>query len=469
MPYGKGQQAPVSCTTLLLGTTTLVGLLVVVILMYTDDGSEGNDTKNTPTSNRPAYIELPTPSMYEDVASPSTQAVFEKSPVSDFVDISPTHPNVQIHARSLTSPSGRSVTMDWSAARVFLEFEGSDVVLAHLQPANLSAYSKNESFWCPHYKTLYERLHAANQPANCPVWFDVWEAYVDGNHTATLFLNTTQTTYALAVGLDPSEKHFVTLFKRTGPKKGGTVFRGFGLRKGASVNKMLPRYLPSRRLEVLGASEENGECALGTPKDFYSSTLESSVVSYGALLGEYFGADYRHSALGSAGLVLAAADKPDSAPYLDFYQRTLYSLPHHPWNFKNFEADVVLIANGITDWGNTQSPDKFMPIFANALAELLHFVRSKYPNAWIILVPWKSIQIRGLTEGVLSYRNKAPNDTKIVMQVLDQSEWPLKYRGCANHPGPLGHLDYANQLVPVIAQLTGWEPLASKAPSFIIP
>eukprot|EP00467_Chlorarachnion_reptans_P001276 CAMPEP_0114493556 /NCGR_PEP_ID=MMETSP0109-20121206/4171_1 /TAXON_ID=29199 /ORGANISM="Chlorarachnion reptans, Strain CCCM449" /LENGTH=554 /DNA_ID=CAMNT_0001670513 /DNA_START=61 /DNA_END=1725 /DNA_ORIENTATION=+ len=388
-------------------------------------------------------------------------------------------PRIGIHGRHLLSSTGQ-LRADWSATRIVVEFSNTRAVWADIRSANMSkAYSQNESYWCPHYKHLYQTMHAENGPSECPYWFDVWDVYVDGAHVSTLKLNTLNS----QIEADPSlairtlfvfdkahmdvalnatwdnTTHTLVLFKRTGPKKGGTLLSGLIFDKDAVVHQARNPYLKGRRIEILGASEENGECALGTKKDFYATMLESSVVGYGTLLGEYFQADYNYVAMGSEGIVLAA--KPDSAPYLKYYTRTLYSWPNPAWNFSSFEADAVLVANGITDWGNVKDPSSLLPRFAQNFAQLLQSIRDHYPKAWIMLVPWKEQQIKGMTAGLAEYQQtrSGAKDMKIIMQVLNQSKWPANYRGCENHPSPLGHLDYATQLAPTLQNLLGWNTI----------
>mmetsp|Transcript_26834 Transcript_26834/g.47492 ORF Transcript_26834/g.47492 Transcript_26834/m.47492 type:complete len:322 (+) Transcript_26834:242-1207(+) len=314
-----------------------------------------------------------------------------------------------------------------------MEFSGSGAIWANLSAANLSsAYSRKEGYWCPLYQEKYIKLHAANQPALCPFWFDVWDVYIDKQHAATLRIDTLNADVekqpllairAAGVGLNKTKIHQIMLFKRTGPKKGGTSFGGFILENQARVHRFESEYLPDRKIEILGASEENGECALGSRKDFYSSLLESSRVAYGSVLGDYFQADYHFVALGSADLVGGEPlAKPDSGPFLKYYKRALYGVSGDDWDFNSYIPNIVLIANGITDWQNGVGNNTLMPKFANNLAQLLTTLRKQYPETWILFVPWQAQQIRGVTAGVDLYqRQGANNDTKVVIQVDDLS------------------------------------------------
>ncbi|GAB5355419.1 hypothetical protein AAMO2058_000203800 [Amorphochlora amoebiformis] len=493
--FGRRQTPPINLANLVLGIASGLSILTIGVLVYAgtenhvripfySPGNGRGSTNGNPDTHRHTQgipqgrmipIELPE---YTSVEPPKV------SYPTDGEFVTAVNDKLGVHGRH--AKSGKKIIADWSATRIFLEFSGSTNVWADLRSANLTKYySQKEEFWCPHYAKLYQRLNATNS-AYCPYWFDVWDAYVDGKHTGTIRVDVSneeikkdpaKAIRAIASGLSKDQKHTLMLFKRTGPKKGGTIFGGFILAKGAKIHQANNPYRPNRRIEILGASEENGECALGVKSDFYSSLLESSVVSYGALLGEHFQADYHLTAMGSEGIVLAS--KPDSAPYLKYYKRTLYADAESSWNFTSFEADLVLVANGITDWGNVNNQTKFLPTFAEKFADLLEFVREQYPHAWIVMVPWKENQINGMKAGMEVYHARSKQsilnaasvpqntDDRILLQVLKQENWPQIYRGCANHPGPLGHLNYALQIAPTIKDLLGWEVEYPDTPSFL--
>mmetsp|Transcript_26957 Transcript_26957/g.43574 ORF Transcript_26957/g.43574 Transcript_26957/m.43574 type:complete len:549 (+) Transcript_26957:145-1791(+) len=467
---------PIDLTGLVLCASAVITVMVVTAFVFDTTGRGGS--LSAPAQNRthhgqehipkhPPSIHLP--SDFLDAAAPRLPPPNKRG-----VFVRPSHPEVQLNGRHLLN--GSELVADWSGTRIYLEFSESEHVWVDMLPANLSrSYSQNERYWCPHYAELFKRMNPPNSPSQCPYWYDVWEAYVDGDHTATIYLNYTQSEIrnkaklsirGIATGLERKLRHRLMLYKRTGPKKGGTVVRGIILDTGAKIHRQSTHnYIPGRRIEVLGASEEDGECALGKPSDFYATNLESSLVSYGTILGNYFGADVNYVCMGSEGIVLAG--KPESAPYIDYYRRTLYGVRDVAldWNSSRFKADVVLVANGITDWGNVKDYKSLLPRFAQAFAELLATIRSQYPLAWIVLVPWKEQQIEGMHAGLDLYQNRLRSqaddtdaDDRVILQVLDQSKWPQSYRGCENHPGPLGHKDYAKQIAPTIESLLGWQP-----------
>jgi lysophospholipase L1-like esterase len=278
-----------------------------------------------------------------------------------------------------------------------------------------------------------------------------YQIVVDGAPAGVLKATAAQRVYPLAAGLSDGP-HAVGLFKRTEPKVGEAQFFGF-----ESGGKPLPTRAPpaaTRKIELVGdsitAGFGNDAEGPGCP---FSPATENEYLTYGAIAARNLGADH----------VTLAWSGATTAGLLPLYDRTLPARPESRWDFSAWVPDAVVVNIGTNDFANR---DPGQRAFTDSYLELVHRVRARYPNAFILcaLGPMLSDTyppaFRALTSArtyikVAVAKLQADGDARVAFLEFPQQD-PNNGYGCAFHPNLKTHRLMAERLTDALRSRLGW-------------
>ena len=252
-----------------------------------------------------------------------------------------------------------------------------------------------------------------------------------------------------AEGLDKNTLHSVRILKRSEANAGAVLIHNARISEGGRLYRAEPAKT-NRRIQVLGDSIT---CGYGTLWDKSVSRevtkWEDGTNTYATMTADYFGASLENICISGIGV---GNDTNKPYPLLPNYKKQ-DNFVEMDCDFSLFVPDVIVIELGTNDYGQQNSHDEFIE---NA-TELVDFIRSKYPKAYIV---W----YYG-TMGSLSYCStiqdavdglKAKGDTRISFLRTTPPTAAEGY-GLYGHPSLAAHKRMANELITCIEKLTGWK------------
>ncbi|BDA49842.1 probable acetylxylan esterase / glucomannan deacetylase [Coccomyxa sp. Obi] len=232
--------------------------------------------------------------------------------------------------------------------------------------------------------------------------------------------------------------------------------------------------LSNRRMEIIGGSVVNGfgnlGQSLGCDPIFRS---EDSVLAFGPLAANHFGARFSQIAWAGAGVWPWNSGKgTPTIPQL--YNRTFPLEAASTWDFASFVPQVVVVDAGGHDFNSGSAA----PGWADAYRAFLQQIRSNAPEADVIVM--------GLPDNVLAgFKSSAArqyffgNVTAVLADLRDAgferlhrlavpSSVMTNGFGCLGHPSTDTHAAIAEFLQDFIGNLTGWTPVSAQGSSAFI-
>ncbi len=286
-------------------------------------------------------------------------------------------------------------------------------------------------------------------------WFTV---VVDWGKPVRFRTRPGQHDYVLAHDLPPGE-HTLALSKATEGQNGHNRL------VSVSAAKILPAPpLPDRRIEFIGDSITSGfgadpepvACGEGTWFDPTHAWL-----AYGPRLSRQLGAQWMLSSVSGMGMHRnwnsPGPVMPDvyDGVYLEYTDAVV------PWDFSRYRPDLVVVALGTNDFsagdGETPRPDLDDEAFVTDYVRFLGHVRERYPDAPILLLnspAFDGAQKDRLAADLraIAARRAAEGD-----EALTTFSFDGRYvAGCSGHPGLEEQARMADELEPVVRDLTGW-------------
>lgn len=118
--------------------------------------------------------------------------------------------------------------------------------------------------------------------------------------------------------------------------------------------------------------------------DDFSTFSEDGVQSFAALTANNLGANYNFVSLSG----WAVYKSPHGRTIPDIYSKTdaLNDPALTEWNFKENQADIVVLGLGTNDSAWTGSDPIRLTEFEDAYLNFLYDIRSRYPNAYIVCI-----------------------------------------------------------------------------------
>ncbi len=273
------------------------------------------------------------------------------------------------------------------------------------------------------------------------------KVYVDGVHTKTIEMNWPTNTVVLAEGLTDGP-HTIKVIKRTNARSSTAALVKLWVDEGTEI--LIPNVAATRKMQFVGDSITVGYGSMATSGSWSTATEDGSI-TYAALAGQYFGADYHTIAVSGRGIAANYdnTDPENRAPYM--YEFTDWNNKAQ-WNHNDYQPDVIVINYGTND----KSAGVTNANFKAAAKSFVQQVRTKNPNAHIIYAygfmgdPFKT-EVEGLINEL-----RTAGDTKVHYLYLDPVTTSGVDKGVAGHPTGSAHADRAETLIAKVAEITGW-------------
>ena len=366
------------------------------------------------------------------------------APPSDagVADLDPGGPAVQLVGRFDTR-DGRGPICGFPACRIVARFEGT-----------ASASIKLEGIYYPEWME--------GVPSE-------WDVAVDGVVTQKIVLTLGEHEFPLATGLTPGV-HVVELYKRSEAQTGLGRFVALDLHGGTLL---APPKRRARHLEIIGDSQpaafgvESGGLGPNCPGIQWSGAYQNFRKSFGAVLGERFGAEVFGTVYSGKGMAQNIWSTDDETMPV-IYRRANPIDRASTWDF-GWTPDAIVIMLGGNDFAIGQPFDRgptTLAAFTEAYKGFVAELRGHYPAAVIVLALSPSVtdtepagrdtrtNVAAGIHAVVTTR-VAAGDTR-VLEIAPKLATPAELVGCNGHGTPEFHQRVADEIAPVLTSTLGW-------------
>ena len=303
---------------------------------------------------------------------------------------------------------------------------------------------------------LDANIHDLTNTFNGQTADSFYDVTVDGAAPTTLSITTQAQQVSLASRLADGN-HTLWLTRRTEGMLGSTELFGFTPSAGGSI--LAPPALPTRHIEMIGASIESGYGVGGLNCTGYLAAQQDQSLAWPQLTANALNADLMNTSYSGKGLISNIDPDTDPGNLLP----TMITLADPRlfdklWDFSRWTADVVMLDVGGNDWtGLGQAPDAAQ--FDAAFVSLVQTIVAHYPHAEVY------ITLNSTDTG--AERSTLGADYKDIVATLNKSglthvhyfEFPLYSGtdfGCDGHPTATLHQTMANQITTQIKTDLGW-------------
>jgi lysophospholipase L1-like esterase len=272
---------------------------------------------------------------------------------------------------------------------------------------------------------------------------------VDGGAPKTIALASGQSTVSLASGL-ASGMHEIVIWRNTEASPGGLMtfsgLTGFG----AGGGLVAPPSAPARRIEVIGDSlsvgagvEGNATCTGGI--DAYTNNY----LAYGSIAARAVSADVVTIAYSGIGVYRNFGETTPTAASLTMPRRYPYAIPDTVlWDFSLYQPQVVVINLGTNDFG----PGDPGTAFETAYVSFVQVIRSKYPDAYFILIDmYGGMRLTRLNDVLNTLKSGGASKVEVLSLNAVQNNL-----GCNQHPNVAGQQGMGNVLAARMRVVMGW-------------
>lgn len=242
-------------------------------------------------------------------------------------------------------------------------------------------------------------------------------------------------------------KHKLRIYKTTESGQGYLEFVGLRCEK-----LLKPEPKPTRKIEFYGNS-----ITCGTGSDLSEFPCDSAewydqhnaYMAYGPVTARSLNAQWMLTSVSGIGLVHSCCDMNIVMP--DVYDKVNLRANQIPWDFSNYQPDVVTIALGQND-GIQDSI-----LFCSAYVKFIQDLRGKYPEATIVCLtsPMANEELVAVLKKYISsvvHAVNAAGDKNVCSFFFSRS-----YNdGCGGHPDLEQHTEISAELTKYIKQLKGW-------------
>lgn len=219
--------------------------------------------------------------------------------------------------------------------------------------------------------------------------------------------------------------------------------------------------LPERRMEFIGNSITCGMGNEGSPADKRAVYRKQNLYyTYEAFAARALNAQYQVVARSGIGLYRNCNGKRsgDKGTMRDLFPYTLFGTIGEHWDFSRYQPDVVCVNLGTND---TSNPGYDKTLLANEFKKFLLTLRSHYPKAKIVLLTGPMIKGQRLhdvkeAEQIAVDDAHQRGDTAVYRFDFTPDDGSLGY-GIYKHPSVAKHKSMAEELIPFIKKITGWE------------
>jgi hypothetical protein len=195
-------------------------------------------------------------------------------------------------------------------------------------------------------------------------------------------------------------------------------------------------------------------CGIGDYQDYHNAYY-----AYGPRVARQLGVNYILSSVSGIGIYRTWNHEEPSMPQV--YEKTDFLVgSSRNWDFSRYTPTIVSIALGTNDLSNGDGKSPRTPFdssrFVNDYIGFVQLVKSKYPNAQIVLLnsPMVSGERNVLLENCLrtikdKTDNLHPSDKPVRLFFFK----PMQAGGCSGHPSVQDHAVLADELYPFFKKL----------------
>lgn len=280
-----------------------------------------------------------------------------------------------------------------------------------------------------------------------------FQVVVDGKPTGVVTIVPGQSVYEVASGL-PAGQHSVELCKRT-ESWGGPV-QVLGLQFAAG-SKLLPPPTFKHRIEFLGDSIT---CGYGNEakakEEHFSYPTENAWLAWGAVTARTLDAELSVEAISGIWLMDNGKKKPLPA----LWGSTMPFTAPKPWDFAQWQADVVVVDLGTNDLnGQPKGEPIDQQKWHDAYVGLIGQIRTAYPKAHIFLCigpmgHGRKGEIPGYNEAIA--KECADKGDTMVHALALANQQMSDGIGADWHPSAKTHEKMSAQIVAAIRKELGW-------------
>ena len=272
------------------------------------------------------------------------------------------------------------------------------------------------------------------------------------------YFSTEDSIAVLAQGLEDGI-HIVKLMYAVEGYELRPEFYGFILDPGKDLTERPA--LPQRKIEFIGNSIT---CGYGVEADVatahFSYETENHFYSFAALTARALQAQHVVIARSGIGIFRNYNGPYDGTPEIAMpalYDYTNFDDKSQLWDYSQYQPDLVCINLGTNDASTGRFNQQKM---REAYASFLQHVRSKYPQAKIVMMSgcmlsgFRNDAVKTQLDAVVSQANRR-GDSQVYRFDFEPQDGSLGY-GADYHPSLQQHEKMANELIPFLQQLMGW-------------
>lgn len=236
-------------------------------------------------------------------------------------------------------------------------------------------------------------------------------------------------------------------------------FRGLRLdAKGKLTGKPS---LPKRKLEFIGNSITCGLGNVGDPTSKkFDYSMQNQYYTYEAILSRELDAQCQVVARSGIGIYRNNNGnvRGDTNNLPGVFPYTYFGMTGPKWDFSRYQPDVVFVNLGTND---TTHPKYYTDMLSEAFKKFLKTLRGHYPNAKIVLLTGTMLKGQRLqdvkdAEDAAVEDARQRGDTEIYRFDFTPDDGSLG-KGVFNHPSAKRHQKMAEELLPFVRSITGWE------------
>ena len=301
--------------------------------------------------------------------------------------------------------------------------------------------------------TIQTRFTGSSLRMVCRPKTGYFMAQVDGAKAFKVAFNSDRDSVVNIATALPEGEHSVRLMYISEGVFANPEFKAFVLDEGASLRTPAP--LPERKIEFIGNSITCGYGVESTEKtDRFELETENHWMTYANIVSDSLHA--QHTSISRSGIGAyrnyngPKAGSPDKMA--SQYEYTLFNKHNEKWDFSRYQPQLVCINLGTND---LSTPNYDLTLFEKSYRSFLATVRSKYPDAKIVLLAGSMLgeKEHNLQREVL---DRIAKDEKNVYRFdFSRQTGDLGY-GAGWHPSRLQQKRMADELLPYLKQLMGW-------------
>lgn len=281
---------------------------------------------------------------------------------------------------------------------------------------------------------------------------------IDNNEPFKVNVSENDSIIPLAKAL-PEGKHEVKIMLAYEGHGRRPEFRGFILDPGKSLPER--PLLPTRKIEFIGNSIT---CGYGTevndPNAPFLDETENHYYTYAAKIAREL--DLQSMVVARSGIGIyrnyngPETGSPGCMPAI--YDQVLFNDPSEIWDFSQYTPDVVCINLGTND---TSTKPYNTALLEEGYRNFLKTIRRNYPDAKIVLLSGSMLHKQALTDVTHALDKvvkeaKDAGDAALYRFDFTPQDGSLGY-GAGYHPSKAQQYKMADELIPFIQSITGWD------------